>query len=140
MPAGALDMVREVMADPAVLGGAFAIRFDQPGWMYERMGRDTSRRSLAGSYTGDQCMFVRREVFWSLGGYPNLEIMEDVELSDMLRQRGQVRLIPAPVITSARRHRQCGLINVLLLCWRIRLLYALGVPDKTLKRMYPDVR
>jgi len=45
-----------------------------------------------------------------------------------------------PVVTSARRHRQCGLINVLLLCWCIRILYALGVSDTVLKRMYPDVR
>jgi rSAM/selenodomain-associated transferase 2 len=140
MPPGALDMVRQALADPRVLGGAFAIRFDEPGWMYERMGRDTSRRSLGGSYTGDQCIFVRRAAFWDMGGYPQLEIMEDVELADTMRRRGPVRLIPTPVVTSARRHRQCGLINVLLLCWRIRLLYALGVSDRTLKRMYPDVR
>jgi hypothetical protein len=57
-----------------------------------------------------------------------------------MRRRGPVRLPPTPVVTSARRHRQCGLVNVLLLCWRIRLLYALGVSDRTLKRMYPDVR
>jgi rSAM/selenodomain-associated transferase 2 len=140
MPPGALDMVSEAMADPAVLGGAFAIRFDEPGWMYERMGRDTSRRSLTGSYTGDQCIFVRRDAFWRMGGYPRLEIMEDVELADTMRRRGPVRLLPTPVVTSARRHRQCGLINVLLLCWRIRMLYALGVSDAALKRMYPDVR
>jgi rSAM/selenodomain-associated transferase 2 len=140
MPPGALDMVRDAMADPQVLGGAFAIRFDEPGWMYARMGRDTSARSLNGSYTGDQCMFVRRDAFWRMGGYPRLEIMEDVELSHTMRGRGPVRLIPTPVVTSARRHRKCGLLNVLLLCWRIRLLYALGVSDRTLKRMYPDVR
>lgn len=140
MPPGALAMVRAAMADPQVLGGAFAIRFDEPGWMYERMGRDTTRRSHAGSYTGDQCIFVRRDVFWQVGGYPRLEIMEDVELSDTLRRRGRVRLIDTPVVTSARRHRACGLVNVLLLCWRIRLLYALGVSDTRLKRMYPDVR
>ena len=52
----------------------------------------------------------------------------------------RVRLIPTPVVTSARRHRTCGLLNVLLLCWRIRILYALGVPPDVLKRMYPDVR
>jgi rSAM/selenodomain-associated transferase 2 len=140
MPPGALDLVRDALSDRRVIGGAFAIRFDQPGWMYERMGRDTSRRSLTGSYTGDQCMFVRRDLFWRIGGYPRLEIMEDVELSHTLRRLGPVRLIDTPVVTSARRHRACGLLNVLLLCWRIRLLYALGVPHTTLKRMYPDVR
>ena len=140
MPPGALDMVRDAMADPAVLGGAFAIRFDEPGWMYEKMGRDTSARSHTGSYTGDQCMFIRRDVFWRMGGYPRMEIMEDVELSHTLRRLGPVRMIDTPVVTSARRHRKCGLINVLLLCWRIRILYALGVSDRTLKRMYPDVR
>lgn len=140
MPRGALDLVREAMADPQVVGGAFAIRFDEPGVMYERMGRSTTRRSLSGSYTGDQCVFVRRDVFWSVGGYPRLETMEDVELSHTLRRVGPVRLIGTPVVTSARRRRACGLINVLLLCWRIRLLYALGVSDRALKRMYPDVR
>jgi hypothetical protein len=140
MPPGALDMVRVALADPEIIGGAFAIRFDQPGWAYERMGRDTSHRSLNGSYTGDQCIFVRRQVFWRMGGYPRIAIMEDVELSHTMRRLGPVRLIPAPVVTSARRHRACGLLNVLLLCWRIRILYALGVPPSVLKRMYPDVR
>jgi rSAM/selenodomain-associated transferase 2 len=140
MPPGALDMVRAALADPQVLGGAFAIRFDEPQRAYERMGRDTTRRSLNGSYTGDQCIFVRREAFWRMGGYPNIEIMEDVELSHTMRRLGPVCLIPTPVVTSARRHRACDLVNVLLLCWRIRLLYALGVPPRVLKRMYPDVR
>ena len=140
MPPGALDMVRAALDDEQVIGGAFAIRFDEPGWMYERMGRDTTRRSLNGSYTGDQCIFVRREAFWRMGGYPRLEIMEDVELSHTMRRLGPVKLIPTPVVTSARRHRACGLLKVLLLCWRIRLLYALGVSDARLKRMYPDVR
>jgi rSAM/selenodomain-associated transferase 2 len=140
LPAGALDLVREALDDPRVPGGAFAIRFDQPGWAYERMGRDTTRRSLGGSYTGDQCIFVRRSVFWQLGGYPALELMEDVELSHTMRRAGPVRLIPTPVVTSARRHRRCGLANTLLLCWRLRLLYNLGVPAAVLKRSYPDIR
>ncbi len=140
LPPGALDLVRAALADPLVAGGAFALRFDQPGWAYERMGHDTTGRSAGGSYTGDQCIFVRRDRFWQLGGYPPIAIMEDLELSHTMRRMAQVRLIPTPVMTSARRHRQCGLLNVLLLCWRIRLLYALGVPADVLKRMYPDVR
>jgi rSAM/selenodomain-associated transferase 2 len=140
LPPGALELVRAALADPAVVGGAFALRFDEPGWFYERMGRDTTRRARGGSYTGDQCIFVRRDAFWRLGGYPPLEIMEDVELSHALRRLGPVRLIPTPVVTSARRHRQCGPVHVLLLCWRIRFLWALGVSDRRLKAMYPDVR
>jgi rSAM/selenodomain-associated transferase 2 len=140
LPPRALELVREALDDPRVLGGAFAIRFDEPGWAYERMGRSTTRRSYGGSYTGDQCIFVRASGFWRLGGYPPLEIMEDVELSHRLRRLGPLRLIETPVVTSARRHRACGLPQVLLLCWRIRLLYALGVPPRLLKQMYPDVR
>jgi rSAM/selenodomain-associated transferase 2 len=140
LPAGALDMIGDALSDGRVVGGAFALRFDEPGRAYERMGVATTRRSANGSYTGDQCIFVRSHVFWQLGGYPDLPIMEDVELSHRLRRVGPVRLIPTPVTTSARRHRACGLANVLLLCWRIRLLYALGVPAPALKRMYPDVR
>lgn len=140
LPPGALDLIRAALVDPSVVGGAFAIGFDEPGWVYAWMGSGTTRRSANGSYTGDQCIFVRRELFWRLGGYPLLEIMEDVELSHRMRRVGPVALIDAPVITSARRHRVCGVWNVLLLCWRIRLLYTLGVPHTALKRMYPDVR
>jgi len=140
LPPGALAMLRGALNDPAVVGGAFAIRFDEPGRAYEQMGRSTTRRSANGSYTGDQCIFVRREVFWRLGGYQPIELMEDVELSHAMRRVGPVQLIPTPVVTSARRHRQCGLTNVLLLCWRLRLLYNLGVPAHVLKRSYPDVR
>ena len=136
MPPGALELVRAVMADPQVLGGAFAIRFDEPGWMYERMGRDTTRRSLSGSYTGDQCMFVRREAFWDVGGYPRLEIMEDVELSDILRRRGPVRMIDTPVVTSARRHRKHGPLKVLVTGWYLQILYKLGMPEFGLHRLY----
>lgn len=140
LPAGALQMIEEALDDPHVVGGAFAIRFDEPGWAYEQMGRSTTRRSANGSYTGDQCIFIRREVFWRLGGYPLLQLMEDVELSHVMRRVGPVQLIPTPVVTSARRHRQCGLLNVLLLCWRLRMLYNLGVPAHVLKHSYPDVR
>jgi rSAM/selenodomain-associated transferase 2 len=140
LPPDALALVEDALSDSEIVGGAFALRFDEPGWAYERMGVTTTRRAANGSYTGDQCIFVRRRTFWQLGGYPSLPIMEDVELSHRLRRAGRVRLVPTPVVTSARRHRACGLVNVLLLCWRIRLLYALGVAPATLKRMYPDVR
>jgi rSAM/selenodomain-associated transferase 2 len=140
MPPGALDLVRDVMADPQVIAGAFALRFDEPGWAYEWMGSGTTKRSANGRFSGDQCIFIRREVFWRLGGYPPLEIMEEIELCQRLQRIGPMRLIATPVVTSARRHRACGIWNVLLLCQRIRLLYALGVPHTVLKRMYPDVR
>lgn len=141
LPEAALEMVEHALADPQIIGGAFALEFDEAGAFYRRMARSTTRRSQAqGYYSGDQCMFVRREVFWRIGGYPDIALMEDLELSNAMRRAGPVHMIPTPVITSARRHRACGLLNVLLLCWRIRLLYALGVHPNVLKRMYPDVR
>jgi rSAM/selenodomain-associated transferase 2 len=140
LPDGALTLVEQALADPHVVGGAFALAFDEDGWFYKRMARDTNRRSWEGYYSGDQCMFIRRDVFFQIGGYPDIALMEDLELSNLMRRAGPVNTITTPVITSARRHRTCGVLNVLLLCWRIRLLYALGVHPNVLKRMYPDVR
>lgn len=140
LPEGAVGMIENTLADAQIIGGAFALEFDDQGWLYRRMARSTTQRSWNGYYSGDQSMFIRRDTFWQLGGYPDIALMEDLELSNAMRGIGIVQMIGTPVVTSARRHRQCGVAQVLFLCWRIRLLYALGVHPNILKRMYPDVR
>jgi hypothetical protein len=96
-----------------------------------------NRRSrLTGICTGDQAIFVRRVVFEGLGGYPDIPLMEDIELTRRLKRRGRLAALPLRVVTSARKWEGEGPLRTILLMWTLRLLYALGVSPARLHRWY----
>lgn len=129
-------VVRHTMADPAVVGGAYRLRFDDDARVYRMMARRADRRSLAGAYTGDQGIFVRRAVFERLGGFPTWPLMEDVAFSERLRGEGRVVLLNAEAITSTRRHKARGPYRLIGRVMLIRLLYRFGVPPEFLARLW----
>lgn len=95
------------------------------------------RSCLTGIATGDQVIFVRRNVFMQTGGYPEIKLMEDIELSKKLKAFSKPACIKNPVTTSSRRWEQNGIVKTTLLMWQLRLLYFLGVsPDKLFTRYY----
>jgi len=91
------------------------------------------RSRLSGIATGDQAIFVRRADF---PGFPELALMEDVALSRLLRRRGRPACLRARVRTSGRRWEARGVLRTILLMWRLRLLYRLGVSPERLARRY----
>jgi hypothetical protein len=94
------------------------------------------RSRLSGIATGDQAIFVRRDVFESLGGYPDQPLMEDIELSTRLRRRGRPACLTQQVVTSGRRWERDGVGRTVLLMWRLRFLYWLGVNPRQLAKAY----
>lgn len=95
------------------------------------------RSCLTGIATGDQVIFVRRNVFLQAGGYPEIKLMEDIELSKKLKAFSKPACIKNPVTTSSRRWDKNGIVKTTLLMWQLRLLYFLGVPpDKLFTRYY----
>ncbi len=129
-------VVRETMADPAVVGGAYRLRFDDDARVYQMMARRADQRSLAGAYTGDQGIFVRRSVFERLGGFPTWPLMEDVAFSERLRGEGSVVLLDAEAITSTRRHKAQGPYRLIGRVMLIRLLYRFGASPEFLARLW----
>jgi hypothetical protein len=99
-----------------------------------------ARSRLTRISTGDQALFVRRETFLALGGYPEVELMEDLELSRRLKRAGKIACLRARVITSARRWQRDGVIRTILLMWTLRLGHFLGVSPEQLKAFYADRR
>ena len=96
-----------------------------------------NRRSrLTGIATGDQAIFVRRCVFQSCGGYPNLPLMEDIAISGALKRVGRPLCLPHRVLTSARRWETRGVVRTILLMWRLRLAYFLGADPARLAERY----
>ncbi|MGF1548798.1 MAG: TIGR04283 family arsenosugar biosynthesis glycosyltransferase [Thiotrichales bacterium] len=97
------------------------------------------RSRLTGIATGDQAIFVRRTVFAAVGGYPDQPLMEDIALSSRLKRLGSPACLRARVVTSGRRWEQRGVWRTILLMWRLRLAYWIGVPAERLARRYDAV-
>jgi len=95
------------------------------------------RSRLSGIATGDQGIFVRREVFDEIGGFPEIALMEDIALSRLLRRKARPLCIGSPRLqTSSRRWEQNGIIATVWLMWRLRLAYALGASPADLAARY----
>ncbi len=95
-----------------------------------------ARSRLTGIATGDQAIFVRRTAFDVAGGFPEIALMEDVELCKRLRRLSRPVCLRERVTTSARRWRRHGTLRTIFLMWRLRLAYALGADPRRLARRY----
>ncbi|MGH7274116.1 MAG: TIGR04283 family arsenosugar biosynthesis glycosyltransferase [Nitrospiria bacterium] len=141
LPPDALAAIGEALTDPQVVGGRFNIQLDRVGWLFGSVAHLVNLRSrLTKIATGDQAIFVRREVFERIGGFPEIPIMEDVEFSRRIKQVGKIACLRNRVVTSARRWEQRGPLKTVFLMWGLRFLYFIGVSPDRLKRLYLDVR
>jgi len=121
--------------------GRFDLRFDSGGPLLHLIARLISHRSrLTRGATGDQAIFVRRELFDAVGGYGEDVLFEDVELCRKLKRLAPMGIPGAAVITSSRRWRSAGTLRTSLLMWGLKLLYLAGVPAARLARFYHNVR
>jgi len=137
LPAGAAGAIAAALADPAVVGGRFDVRFSSPRWPFRMIAAFMNARSrLSRIATGDQGIFVRAAAFSALGGYPDIPLMEDVELTRRLKRLGPVACLGLRVTTSSRRWERDGILRTILLMWALRLLYSCGVSPARLYRWY----
>ena len=132
----ALDQLAEAAADGCGWG-RFDVRLSGRGPLFRLIeALMTWRSRLTRIATGDQAIFVRRDWFEAVGGFPSLPLMEDVALSRCLRRRGRPRCLRARIRTSSRRWERDGPLRTVVLMWRLRLLYAVGVPAERLAARY----
>jgi rSAM/selenodomain-associated transferase 2 len=133
--------IASALSDPAVVGGRFDVKLDDNALPYRIIGAMISIRSrISRTGTGDQAIFVRRDVFDRLGGFPELELCEDLEFSRRLKRAGRIACLRTRVTTSARRWNRDGVVRTVIRMWLIRAMYLMGVPPARLKRMYSDTR
>jgi rSAM/selenodomain-associated transferase 2 len=137
LPDGAVRAIERALTEPGVVGGRFDVRFDNEGALFRVIAWFMNARSRAsGICTGDQAIFVRRTDFEAIGGYPEIPLMEDIELSRRLKRRGQVRALRLRVTTSARKWEREGPLRTIGLMWALRFLHFCGVAPTRLHRWY----
>jgi rSAM/selenodomain-associated transferase 2 len=137
LPARWEAAVHAALADPSVVGGAFALGFDSPTWALRAVEWGAwLRAAIFGLPYGDQALFARRAELEAIGGVPAVPILEDLDLVHALRRRGRLARLTLAVTTSARRYRRRGVART---WWRNAVALAgwrLGVDRERLAAWY----
>jgi len=141
LPVDADRLVLEALGGTRHVWGRFDVRIaGRPAMLRVIAAMMNLRSRLTAVATGDQAIFCRRAAFDAVGGFPSQPLMEDVEISKRLRRLGPPACLRARVTTSGRRWEQRGVARTVLLMWRLRLAYFLGVDPARLARRYPRHR
>ena len=144
LPPGAIGAVRKAVGEDGIIGGAFLVRLGispEASSARKALLRLTARMincraRFLRTYTGDQGIFVAGGVFAEIGGYPEIPLMEDVEMSRLLVRRGRTATLPVRITTSARRWESRGPGRTILLMWGLRLAHRLGMSPARCARIY----
>src|SRR5262249_6774435 len=138
---GSLAEAGRLLRRPKVIAGCFRMTVSQRNLLYRSIDAcATARVRLFSIIYGDQGLFLRRESFERLGGFPELRLMEDVFLSLKLRRYGHVVVGRSRIYVSPRRWQRVGIVRQTLRNWALTALAAAGVPPDRLARFYPAVR
>lgn len=117
--------------------GRFDVRIDSDHLLLRLVSTMMNVRSRwTGIATGDQAIFVRNELFWGVGGFPDQPLMEDVALCRLLKRQGPPACMRERARTSARRWEQHGVWRTIMLMWQLRAAYFLGADPKQLAVRY----
>jgi rSAM/selenodomain-associated transferase 2 len=141
LPHDALQAIASALEDRACVGGRFDVLFVPDTAWGRLIGHLMNLRSRwTGIATGDQAIFVRRDVFERLGGFSDLPIMEDIEFSRRLKRAGRMAALRETVVTSYRRWSASGPLRTILLMWCLRSLYWMGISPHRLRHFYGEPR
>ena len=128
-------------ASAGYVGGCFSQKIDSDRIVYRIIEASGNLRArLFRVFYGDQAIFVRKDVFFKIGGFDNVGLFEDVIFSKKLRKEGKVRMLRDKACCSPRRWQKQGIVRATLINWLITAGFLLGISPERLKRMYRDVR
>ncbi|HZS18932.1 MAG TPA: TIGR04283 family arsenosugar biosynthesis glycosyltransferase [Candidatus Udaeobacter sp.] len=136
VPWGCLEEIQRIMDNSKVVGGFFRIRLPKnPVYRLTDCFAHYAGIALR-MRCGDHGLFCLRSVFADFGGYPEVPLMEDVELFRIMRRHGRVVCSPKRIVVSPRRYETIGPLRLTVAYGLIAALYVCGVPLKKLASIY----
>ncbi len=121
-------LIGECLNDTTAVGGAFDFQFRERRWYLQGLAAiNRVRMRLDHNFLGDQALFCRKSILDELGGYPEKLIMESSYLCKQLKKKGKLKLVPAPIYTSARRFLENGFLRVFWYDFKVWLIYLAGL-------------
>ncbi|MGE3147256.1 MAG: TIGR04283 family arsenosugar biosynthesis glycosyltransferase, partial [Pseudorhodoplanes sp.] len=137
LPEGADRRVQEALAQSNRVWGRFDVRIEGRHPLLPLIAALMNARSrLSGIATGDQAMFAGRQAFEAVGGFADIALMEDIEMSRRLKALSPPLCLRDKVVTSGRRWERRGVLRTILTMWRLRLAYFCGAAPAGLARRY----
>lgn len=134
---GALDELHRRLIGDGAVGGAFDFTVDSPRRLCRFLALLSSKRArLLRLPHGDQSIFVWRQVFDVLGGFPDVPIMEDIAFARRLRRAGRLTFLRTGSVTSAKRWVTDGVIKTAIVNSWVTFLFFLRIPPRELRRIH----
>jgi len=142
LPENGLAKIKEAIVSKKYVAGAFNLSTKGMNLFMKHIYYTSVLRSRVTRIAyGDQAIFIDKDYFEQLGGYPEIPIMEDIELMAKIKKnKDKICILKEKASTSPRRYEEEGQIFNWLRNHKIRLLYFLGVKPEQLVKLYPDTR
>jgi len=142
LPPDGLKLLSEALNDEQYAGGCFLTGFPEPApWSLRVIARGINARTRATrTGTGDQGIFVRREVYEAIGGFRAWPLFEDVDLVTRLKRNGKFTVLKSVITISPRRYLAHGPWRTTLLMYALRVGYWIGISPVKLRAWFVDVR
>ena len=138
LPPHALQHILEIFRKRRIIGGSFDLGIQSEKKAYRLIEKMVYYRTrLTKIPYGDQAIFLSRRIFFRIGGFKEIPIMEDIELMKRIRAKGYpIGIIPHPVQTASRRWEKEGIVYCTLRNWALAALFLLGVSPEKLAEYY----
>lgn len=138
LPQNAFPKIANALSDGRYIGGAFDLSIQNHRWIFRLTGKCASlKHRLTRVPYGDQAIFIRKDYFKTIGGYPEIPLMEDVELMKRVKRRkDRIVILPDTAATSSRKWEKDGVAYTILRNWILQALYLFGVPAEKLVKYY----
>ena len=141
LPENADRLIFSGMARTGKKWGRFDISLSGKHFLFPIIASLMNLRSRITSIaTADQAIFVERRLFLFVQGFPEIDLMEDIALSKILKRTGKPLCLWHRVLTSSRRWEKNGILRTVLQMWFQRLAYFLGVDPRHLARCYNEMK
>lgn len=139
LPDGWSRRLKSTINTGDVIGGCYCVRLSNRGFIYRLIGWMINARTLLfKSFSGDQAIFMSRGVFSTIGGFPDVPLMEDLIIAGKMRKAGKVAIIRKPVTTSARNWEKWGPVRTIFLMWYLKIQFRMGKAPEELAPYYRD--
>jgi len=127
--------------DNGYIGGCLSQRIDSHRLIYRFIESSGNIRArLFKVFYGDQAIFVRRDIFFRVKGFDNVDLFDDILFSKKLKKMGKVCVLNDKVYASCRRWTRQGVIKTTLINWLLILGFFIGIAPRILKKIYDDCR
>ncbi|MFQ5952211.1 MAG: TIGR04283 family arsenosugar biosynthesis glycosyltransferase [Candidatus Omnitrophota bacterium] len=136
-----LESIEKEMKNSSYIGGCFTQRIDKEEAVFrfiESLGNLRAR--LTGVFYGDQGIFVKKDTFLRIGGFPDVPIMEDVLFTRKLRKSGKTLILDDRILASPRRWEKKGVVETIFLYSMMNVLFWLGFPLRRIRNLHGDLR